>query len=79
MLRSLERKSIDDQFTTLAASIFACRNSSAIPFGSVEGLLDSLRGLTITVPQQVLRLDWVQRRQGAGVQQALLVVAVCPL
>ena len=30
------KASIDDQFVTLAASIFAVRNRSAIPFGSVQ-------------------------------------------
>ena len=30
------KASIDDQFATLAASIFAVRNRSAIPFGSVQ-------------------------------------------
>ena len=30
------KASIDDQFVTLAASIFAGRNRSAVPFGSVE-------------------------------------------
>ena len=33
--------SIDDRFANLAASIFAGRNRSAIPFGSVKELLDS--------------------------------------
>ena len=41
------KASIDDQFATLAASIFAGRNRSAVPFGSVEGLLDSLGDLTM--------------------------------
>ena len=41
------KASIDDQFTTLAASIFAGRNLSAIPFGSVEELLDSVGDLTM--------------------------------
>ena len=41
---------IDDQFVTLAASIFAGRNRSAIPFGSVEELLESLEDLTMNRP-----------------------------
>ena len=40
--------SIDDKFANLAASIFAGRNQSAISFGSVEGLLDSLGGLMMS-------------------------------
>ena len=39
------KASIDDQFATLAASIFAGRNRSALPFGSVEELLDFSGGL----------------------------------
>ena len=34
------KASIDDQFATLAASIFAGRNRSTIPYGSVKDLLD---------------------------------------
>ena len=41
------KASIDDQFTTLASSIFVGRNRSANPFGSVEELLDSLGDLTM--------------------------------
>ena len=41
------KASIDDQFATLATSIFAGRNRSAVPFGSVEELLDSLGDLTM--------------------------------
>ena len=41
------KASIDDQFATLATSIFAARNRSADPSGSVEELLDSLGDLTM--------------------------------
>ena len=41
------KASIDDQLAILAASIFAGRNRSAIPFSSVEELLDSLGDLTM--------------------------------
>ena len=41
------KASINDQFVTLAASIFAIRNRSAIPFSSNEELLDSLEDLTM--------------------------------
>ena len=41
------KASIDDQFATLATSIFAGRNRSANPFGSAEELLDSLGDLTM--------------------------------
>ena len=40
------KASINDQFVALAASIFASRNRSAIPFSSHEELLDSLKNLT---------------------------------
>ena len=43
------KASIDDQFATLAASTFAGRNRSAIPFGSVEELMDSLGDLTMNL------------------------------
>ena len=39
---------IDDPFATLAASIFVGRKRSAIPFGSVKALLDSLGDLTMS-------------------------------
>ncbi|CAM9485641.1 unnamed protein product, partial [Ascophyllum nodosum] len=41
------KASIDYQFATLAASIFAGRNRPAVPFGSVEELLDYLGDLTM--------------------------------
>ena len=41
------KASIDDQFETLTASISAGRNRSAIPFGRVEELWDSLGDLTM--------------------------------
>ena len=41
------KASIDDQFATLATSIFAGRNRTANPFGSVEELLDSLGDMTM--------------------------------
>ena len=42
------KASVDDQFAILAASIFAGRNWSAVPFGSVGDLLDSLGDLTLS-------------------------------
>ena len=41
------KANIDDPFATLAASIIVGRKRSAIPFGSVEELLDSLGDLTM--------------------------------
>ena len=41
------KASINVQFATLSASIFAGGNHSAIPFRSVEKLLDSLKDLTM--------------------------------
>ena len=61
------KASIDDQFATLAASTFAGRNQSAIPFGSVEELLDSLGDLT-TKPYSSNRCDkiWFKSSRGRG-------------
>ena len=39
------KANIDDQFASLAASIFARRNRSAIPSGNIQDLLDSLGDL----------------------------------
>jgi hypothetical protein len=60
------KASIDDQFATLAASIFAGRNRSAVPFGSVDELLDSLGDLTMnrTPATAVTRLG--PRRSAGG-------------
>ena len=60
------KASIDDQFATLAASIFAGMTRSAIPFGSVEELLDSLGDLTMnrTPVTVVTRFD--SRTAGGG-------------
>ena len=73
------KASIDDQFATMAASIFAGRNRSAIPFGSAEELLDYLGDLTVncTPATAATGLDRVQGRQGAGLLQVLPVVVVC--
>ena len=71
------KASIDDQFATLATSIFAGRNRSAMPFGSVEELIDSLGGMTMNRTQQLLQLDWVQGRQWVGLHLDLLVVEMC--
>ena len=61
------KASIDDQFATLAASTFAGRNQSAILFGSVEELLDSLGDLT-TKPYSSNRCDkiWFKGSRGWG-------------
>ena len=60
------KASIDDQFATLAASTFAGRNRSAVPFGNVEELLDSLGDLTMnrTPPTAATRLG--PRKAGGG-------------
>ena len=60
------KASIDDQFTTLAASIFAGRNRSAVHFGSVDELLDSPGDLTMnrTPATAVTRLG--PRKAGGG-------------
>ena len=60
------KASIDDQFATLATSIFAGRNRSAVAFGCVEELPGSLGDMTMNRTQQLLQLDWVQGRQGRG-------------
>ena len=46
-MRVAVKASIDDQFATLAASISAGRNRSAVPFGSVEELRGSLGDLAM--------------------------------
>ena len=58
------KASIDDQFATLAASTSAGRNRSAIPFGSVEELLDSLGDLNRTPATAATRLG--PRKAGGG-------------
>ena len=42
------KASINDQFATLAASIFAGRNRSAIPSGNIQDSLDSLGDLALS-------------------------------
>ena len=60
------KASIDDQFANLSASIFAGRNRSAIPFGSVEGLLDSLGGLTMNCTPATAATRLGPRKAGGG-------------
>ena len=45
IMRVPVKSSIDGQFESLATSIFAGRNRSAVPFSSDGELLDSLGGL----------------------------------
>ena len=60
------KASIDDQFATLAASIFAGRNRSAVPFGSVEELLDSLGDLTMNRTPATAAIRLGSRKAGGG-------------
>ena len=60
------KASIDDQFATLAASIFAGGNRSAIPFGSVEELLDPLGDLTMTRTPATAAARFGPRTEGSG-------------
>ena len=60
------KASIDDQFATLAASIFARRNRSAIPFGSVEELLDFLGDLTMNRTPVTAATRFGPRTTGGG-------------
>ena len=68
---------IDDQFANLAASIFAGRNRSAIPFGSVEGLLDSLGALMMnrTPANAATRLGL--RKAGGGATSGSQILHEC--
>ena len=54
------------RFATLAASIFAGRNRSAVPFGSVEELLDSLGDLTMNRTPATAATRLGPRRAGGG-------------
>ena len=60
------KASIDDHFATLAASIFAGKNRSAIPFGSVEQLLDSLGDLTMNRTPATVATRFDSRTAGGG-------------
>ena len=60
------KASIDDQFATLATSIFAGRNRSAIRFGSVEELLDSLADLTMNRTPATAATRLGSRKAGGG-------------
>ena len=73
------KASIDDQFTTLAASIFAGRNRSAIPFISVKELSFYLGDLTMNRTPATAATRLGSRTPKAGLQQVLLVVAVFSL
>ena len=61
------KASIDNQFATLAASIFAAgRNRSAVSFGSFEELLDSLGDLTINRTPTTAASRLGPRKAGGG-------------
>ena len=60
------KASIDDKFANLAASIFAGRNRSAILFGSIEGLLDSLGALMMNHTPATAATRLGPRRAGGG-------------
>ena len=60
------KASIDDQFATLAASIFAGRNRLAVPFGSVEELLDSLENSTMNRTPATAATRLGPRKAGSG-------------
>ena len=60
------KSSIDDQFATLAASIFAGRIRSAIPFGSVEELLDSLGDMAMNHTPATVTTRFGPRTAGGG-------------
>ena len=60
------KASIDDQFASLAASILAGRNRPAIPFGSVEELLNSLRDLTMNRTPATAATRFGSRTAGGG-------------
>ena len=65
-MQAAVKASIDDQFATLAASIFAGRNRSAVPFGSVEELLDSLGGLAINRTPATAATRLSPKKAGGG-------------
>ena len=60
------KASINVQLATLAASIFAGRNHSVIPFSSVEQLLDSLENLTMTRTPATAATRLGSRTAGGG-------------
>ena len=60
------KASFDDQFATLAASIFAGRNWSATPFGSAEELLDSLGDLIVNRTPATAATRFGSRIAGGG-------------
>ena len=60
------KASIVDRFATLAASIFAGRNRSAIPFGSVEELLDFLEDFTMNRTPATVAIRLGRRKPGGG-------------
>ena len=60
------KASIDGQFAILAASIFAGRNRSAIPFGSVEELLDLLGDLAMNRTPATVATKFGPRTAGGG-------------
>ena len=60
------KASIVDRFATLAASIFAGRNRSTIPFGSVEELLDFLEGFTMNRTPTTAATSLGRRKTGGG-------------
>ena len=64
------KASIYDQFATLAASIFAGRNRSAIPFSSVGELLDSLGDLTMNHTPAAAATRLGSRKAAGGVAAA---------
>ena len=64
------KASIDDQFASLAASMFAGRNRPAIPFGSVEELLDSLGDLAMNRTQVTAATRLGSRKAGGGTATA---------
>ena len=60
------KASIDDQFATLAASILAGRNRTAVPFGNADELLDSLGDLTMNRTPATAGTRLGPRKAGGG-------------
>ena len=60
------KASIDDQFATLAASIVAGRNRTAVPFGNAYELLDSLGDLTMNRTPATAATRLRPRKAGDG-------------
>ena len=65
-MQAAVKASIDEQFATLAASIFAGRNRSAILFDSIEELLDSLGDLTMNRTPATVATRFGSRTAGDG-------------